>query len=191
MLQNKELPEFPKIETERLLLRKININDADDIFEYASVPEITTFLLWETHRSKSDSLDFIKFADEQFNNKTSIIWGIVIKNGNKLIGTIDIRNWNMIHNCGEIGYVISKKYWNMGYVSEAMAAVIKYGFKELLLNRVEAHCEEENIGSWKVMEKCRMKFEGVLREKVFIKGRFRSMKMYSILRKEWDKKLSV
>ena len=185
MLQTKELLEIPKIETERLILRKITTDDVNDIFEYASVPEVTTFVLWETHRSKQDSLDFVKFAEEQFNNNLSIIWGIEIKNEKKLIGTIDLRNWKAIHKCGEVGYVVSKKYWNKGYVSEATKAVIKFGFKELHMNRIEAHCEEENIGSWKVMEKCGMKFEGILREKVFIKGRFRTMKMYSILKKEW------
>ncbi|NJD21514.1 MAG: GNAT family N-acetyltransferase [Melioribacter sp.] len=185
MLQTKELPEIPKIETERLILRKITTDDVNDIFEYASVPDVTTFVLWETHRAKQDSLDFVKFAEEQFDNNISIIFGIEIKNEKKLIGTIDLRNWKAIHKCGEVGYVVSKKYWNKGYVSEAMKAVIKFGFKELHLNRIEAHCEEENIGSWRVMEKCRMKFEGILREKVFIKGRFRTMKMYSILKKEW------
>ncbi len=185
MLQSKELQGIPKIETERLILRKITADDVNDIFEYASVPEVTTFVLWETHKSKQDSLDFIKVALEQFENNLSIIWGIKIKSEKKLIGSIDLRDWNTIHKCGEVGYVISKKYWNKGYVSEAMKVVIKFGFKELHLNRIEAHCEEENIGSWKVMEKCGMKYEGTLREKVFIKERFRSMKMYSILKKEW------
>ncbi|MCX6174866.1 MAG: GNAT family protein [Ignavibacteriales bacterium] len=185
MLQNKRPQEIPKIETERLILRKITVDDVNDIFEYASIPDVTTFVLWDTHKTKQDSIDFVKIADEQFNNNISLIWGIVIKSENKLIGTIDLRNWNTIHNCGEIGYVISKKYWNKGYVSEAIKVVIKFGFEVLHLNRIEAHCEEENIGSWKVMEKCGMKYEGTLREKVFIKERFRSMKMYSILKREW------
>lgn len=187
MLQSLGPQEIPKMEMERLILRKITIDDVNDIFEYASIPDVTTFVLWDTHKTKEDSIDFVKFSDEQFNSNTSIIWGIVIKSEKKLIGTIDLRNWNTIHNCGEIGYVISKKYWNKGYVSEAMKAVIKFGFEELHLNRIEAHCEEENIGSWRVMEKCGMKYEGTLREKVFIKERFRSMKMYSILKREWKK----
>lgn len=65
--------------------------------------------------------------------------------------------------------------------------MLQHWFEVLHLNRIEAHCEEENIGSWRVMEKCGMKYEGTLREKVFIKERFRSMKMYSILKQEWKK----
>jgi [ribosomal protein S5]-alanine N-acetyltransferase len=187
MTQNKILPEIPKIETERLILRNITENDVNDIFEYASVPDVTPFLLWNTHKTKQDSIDFVKFANGQFNNNLSLVWGIEIKSEKKLIGSIDLRDWNRIHKCGEIGYVISKKYWNKGYITEAMKTVIQFGFEILDLNRIEAHCEEENIGSWKVMEKCGMKYEGVLREKVFIKERFRSMKMYSILKKEWNR----
>ncbi|TSA28457.1 MAG: N-acetyltransferase [Ignavibacteriales bacterium] len=187
MLQSLGPQEIPKMETERLILRKITIDDVNDIYEYASITDVTTFVLWDTHKTKQDSIDFIKLTEEQFNNNISFIWGIVIKSENKLIGTIDLRNWDAIHKCGEIGYVISQKYWNRGYVSEAMKTVIKFGLEELHLNRIEAHCEEENIGSWRVMEKCGMKYEGTLREKVFIKERFRSMKMYSILKSEWKK----
>ncbi|MFA5805745.1 MAG: GNAT family protein [Melioribacteraceae bacterium] len=187
MLQNKGLTEIPIIETERLILRKITVDDVNDIFEYASIPDVTIFVLWATHKTKLDSINFVKFADEQFNNNISLIWGIVIKSEKKLIGSIELRGWNTIHKCGDVGYTISKKYWNKGYVSEAMKAVIKFGFEILHLNRIEAHCEEENIGSWKVIVKCGMKYEGTLREKVFIKERFRSMKMYSILKKEWKK----
>jgi ribosomal-protein-alanine N-acetyltransferase len=187
MLQNIGTQEIPKIETERLILRKITADDVNDIFEYASVPEITTFVLWETHKAKQDSLDFVKLAADQFDNNISIIWGIEIKSEKKIIGSIELRNWNAINKCGDLGYAISSKYWNKGYVSEAMKAVIKFGFEVLHLNRAEAHCEEENIGSWRVMEKCGMKYEGTLREKVFIKERFRSMKMYSILKQEWKK----
>ena len=187
MLQNIIPPEIPRIEAERLILRKITEEDVNDIFEYASVPEVTTFVLWDTHKTKQNSIEFVKLAGEQFNNNISIVWGIEIKSENKLIGSIDLRDWNSIHRCGEIGYVISKEYWNRGYVSEAVKAIINFGFEILHLNRIEAHCEEENIGSWKVMEKCGMKYEGTLREKVFIKERFRSMKMYSILKREWKK----
>lgn len=91
------------------------------------------------------------------------------------------------NNCAEIGYVISKDFWNKGIMTEALKSLIKFCFEELHLNRLESHCEEENTGSWHVMEKCGLKYEGTLREKVFVKERYRSMKMYSILRSEYSK----
>jgi [ribosomal protein S5]-alanine N-acetyltransferase len=184
---NKEqiLKGFPQIETERLILRKLTDNDVEDIFEYANRQDVTEFLIWYPHKNIQDSADFVKFTWKQFQKEISIVWGIEIKEDKKMIGTIDLRNWNTNDRCGDIGYAIAPKYWKRGITSEALNAVINFGFEKLQLNRIEAHCEEENTGSWKVMEKCGMKFEGILREKVFIKDRFRSMKIYSILKKEW------
>lgn len=83
MLQNKILPEIPKIGTEWLILRKITEDDVNDIFDYASITDVTTFVLWDTHKTRQDSIDFAKFADEQFNSNISIIWGIEIKSEKK------------------------------------------------------------------------------------------------------------
>jgi ribosomal-protein-alanine N-acetyltransferase len=66
-----------------------------------------------------------------------------------------------------------------------LKSVIKFGFNDLKLHRIEAHCEAENIGSSRVMEKAGMKYEGVLREKIYIKNKYRSMKMFSILKSEY------
>ncbi|MBA4407051.1 GNAT family N-acetyltransferase [bacterium] len=178
---------MPTLEGERLILRKIILDDAPDIFEYAHMPEVAEFLPWFPHQTIQDSIDFIKFAEEKFASDEWIILGIELKENRKLIGSIDIRGWNSVNNYADIGYVISKNFWGKGIMTEALKAVIKYCFDELRLNRIEAHCEEANIGSWKVMEKCGMKNEGTLREKIFVKNRYRSMKMYSILRSEYIK----
>lgn len=175
---------IPVLESERLLLRPITIEDAEDIYEYATDKDVAEFVIWDVHKNKQETLDFINVALNQFSQKQSITWGLELKSEKKIIGTIAFVNVYLNHECAEVGYALSKKYWNRGFVTEAIKAVIKYGFDELSLNRIEAHCEEANIGSWKVMEKAGMKYEGVLREKVFMKGRFRSMKMYSILKKE-------
>lgn len=179
--------EFPILNCKRILLRQISNNDAQNIFEYASDGEVTPFVKFETHKTIDDSLLFIQFAQAEYENKSSIIWAIELKEESKMIGTIDVRGFNNQHRCGEIGYVLNKKFWGNGITTEAMKAVIDYGFRQLNLNRIESHCEHENIGSWHVMEKCRLKYEGTLREKVFFKNRFRSMKMYSILKSEWEK----
>lgn len=179
------LTEIPAFETERLLLRKLSLCDADDIFEYAHVPEVTEYVIWNPHNTKQDSIDFVKFTEDQFRQNQEIAWGIELKAEKKIIGTIGLLKWHNLHRCGETGYCISKNYWGKGIVTEALKAVIDFSFRTLNLNRVEAHCEEENIGSWKVMQKAGMTFEGILREKVCIKGKFRSMKVYSILKNEY------
>jgi len=187
MNDEKQFSKFPELETNRLKLRKITVLDAQDIFEYASDPSVAEFLIWEPHQSINDSLCFINFAEKQFLEGNSVIWGIELKEENKLIGTIDLRGLNSSNRCGDSGYVISKKYWGKGIVSEAFKRIIMFGFVELDLNRIEAYCEHVNIGSWKVLEKSGLIYEGTLREKVFIKNKFRTMKMYSILKSDWHK----
>jgi [ribosomal protein S5]-alanine N-acetyltransferase len=181
-----ELNDIPAIDTERLLLRRLMPGDAPAVFAYAKLPEVSEYLLWSPHQSEEESLEFIKFAEGQFSGSLSIIWGIEIKSENKIIGTIDLRNYKSVNSCGETGYGISSRYWNRGYVTEALKALIEFGFGVLALNRIEAHCEEGNIGSWRVMEKSGMKFEGIMREKIFLKGSFRSVKLYSILKSEFS-----
>ncbi len=187
MNDEKHLENFPVLQTEKLLLRKLTAEDSEDIYEYASIPEVARFLIWEHHKSINDSMWFINFAEQQYSDKNSIIWGIELKDEKKLIGTIDLRGFNSPHRCGDVGYVISPKYWGKGIVTEAFKAIINFGLGVMNLNRIEAHCEEENFGSWRVMEKSGLKLEGVLREKVFIKEKFRTMKMYSILKRDWIK----
>jgi len=183
-----QLTQIPGIETERLILRALNEDDVNDVFEYARVPEVAGFVMWDVHKSPDDSLSFINFAKDQFRSGSSIIWGLEVKNDHKLIGTIDIRGLSSSNSCGEIGYVISEKYWNKGYSTEALKAVLEFGFSKLKFNRLEAHCEEENKASWHVMEKAGMKYEGTLRQKAFFKDKFRSMKMYSLLYSEWNER---
>ncbi|MEW6196409.1 MAG: GNAT family protein [Bacteroidota bacterium] len=175
----------PVLETERLILRGFNENDLDDIFEYASQPQVTIFLPWKTHETKNDTIDFLKMSKEMFEKQDNIDFAIELKSEKKLVGGISIRKWNDENKCADIGYVLSPKYWNQGIITEAIKRVIKFGFDELKLNRVEAHCDENNTGSYKAMEKAGMKYEGTLRKKVFMKGKFVNMKFYSILKKEY------
>ena len=91
-----------------------------------------------------------------------------------------------MHARAEIGYALARKYWGQGLMTEAVRAMLDYGFNLLRLNRIEARCDVENIASWRVMEKAGMKFEGVLRQNIFLHGRPRDARMYGILREEWS-----
>ncbi len=179
--------EVPVLETGRLLLRSFNEGDVNDIFEYASEPDVSKYLPWETHASVEATKEFLKKSKEIFQAADNIDWGIELKTEKKLVGAISIRNWNDQNKCGDIGYVLSKKYWGKGITTEALRTIIQFGFGKLNINRMEAHCDENNPASYRVMEKAGMRYEGTLREKVFIKGRFVTIRFYSILRKEFYK----
>ena len=177
--------ELPTLYTKSLMLRKITLEDAQDIFEYSKDPEVTRFVTWEPHKSIDDSINFLKSVIQRYENNEPSDWGIIYKENNKFIGTCGYVLWVPVHSLAEIAYALSMEYWGKGLMTEAVKEVIKHGFEKMILNRIYARCFVENIGSQKVLEKVGMKFEGILREQMFIKGTFRDMKIYSILRKEY------
>ena len=180
------LADLPELETERLLLRKMRLDDAEAMFAYASDPEVTRYVLFETHRSVEDSEAFLRLAVEGYERGDFGGWGIVLKDSGAFVGTcgVDV-NYAPEHARAELGYVLSREHWGRGLMPEAVKAVIRFGFGRMGLNRLEARCIAENVASARVMEKAGMTYEGTLREHEFIKGSYRDMKLYSILRREF------
>ena len=179
------LADLPTLETERLLLRKITMGDIEDIFAYASDPEVPKYMPWEPHRSLEDTKEYLARVLERYEQHWPGPWGIVHKGDGKLIGSCSFHSWNRDDRRIEMGYVLSRPYWGQGYMAEAVRAVIDFGFRALGLNRIEAMCEVPNTGSARVMEKAGMTYEGTLRQYVFEKGTYRDLKIYSILRSQW------
>jgi ribosomal-protein-alanine N-acetyltransferase len=182
--------ELPTLETERLWLRKLRPDDLDDIFEYASDPEVAKYTTWETHKTPADAHTFLASVLERYQTGQIAVWGLEHKSDQKLIGTCALHDVVPHHARAELGYALSRSYWNKGYMTEAVHAVIDFGFGTLQFNRIEAHCLPENIGSARVMEKVGMTFEGTLRQHMFVKGKYDDLRMYSILRSEWRNKIS-
>lgn len=177
---------LPTLETDRLLLRKMKLDDAQDLFEYASDPEVAEHTTWTAHQSLQDSQDFLRSVMEQYDKQVVASWGVVHKSNLKFIGTCGFISWVPHHHRAEIAYALSRKFWGQGLMTEAVRTVVAFGFRTMQLNRVQAVCEVENIASARVMEKVGMRYEGTLREHMFSKGRYRNLKMYSILPKEWN-----
>ncbi|GHI00674.1 GNAT family N-acetyltransferase [Neobacillus kokaensis] len=176
---------LPTLETERLILRKITLGDVDDLYEYCSNEEVSKYVTWDKHKWPSDTKKFVNFVLQQYENKKVAPWGIEYKETGKLLGTIDFVWWRPEHNSAEIGYCLAKDYWGRGITSEAAKELIKFGFEKMDLIRIQARCFTENIGSQRVMEKAGMSFEGINRKAMFIKGKHRDLKIYSILKEEF------
>ena len=184
--------DLPVLETDRLTLRKMCLDDAEDLFEYASDPEVSTYTTWSPHLSLDDSREFLTRVLALYESSELAEWGVIHKADRKFIGTCGFVDWSPYHSRAEIGYAMSRKYWGQGLMTEAARKVIGFGFENMRLNRVEARCMIENIGSARVMEKSGMTYEGILREHMYVpkgnptRGRYDDLKMYSILRREWD-----
>lgn len=160
--------------------------DAEAVFAYSSDPRVTRHSGWGTHRSVEDSRSFLRFMVERYENGEPGNWGIVHKASGELVGNCGFAfGWSPEHARAELGYTLSRAYWGRGLMPEAVRRVIRFGFERLNLNRIEARCFAENSASERVMQKAGMLYEGTLREQLFIRGSYRDMKMYAILRSEY------
>jgi len=179
--------DLPTIETPRLLLRKVTLEDAQDAFEYAKDPKVSRYLPWEAHQSVEDSRAFIRTVLDGYSKGASGAWAIHYKPAGKMVGTFAYHNWLPAFRRAAVGYAIGRDYWNHGLMTEALGRMLRFGFEALDLNRIEATCDDLNVGSWRVMEKCGMKQEGSFRQHMFFKGRYRDNRLYAILKEDWTR----
>src|SRR5690625_7525667 len=112
--------DLPKLETERLYLRKVHMDDAPSIFNYGTNEQVSKYVTWDTYSSREDAIDFIQFAQNRYKKKQIASGGIVFKKDNRFIGTVDFVSWQPEHKSAEIGYVISQNYWGRGIATEAV-----------------------------------------------------------------------
>ena len=172
----------PRIVTERLLLRPLEMTDAEAIYEYSRKPEVSRFLIFETHRSIEDTYTFLRKALQWREEGTNLVFGITLRDSGKLIGACGLHHYEQDHKSMELGYVLDLPYWNQGFMTEAVTAVIANTFASTNLHRICAHHYPGNDASGRVMEKAGMRYEGMLRQRMFVKGEFRDTKLYAILR---------
>ena len=180
------LKDLPTLETERLILRKMAPDDAEAVFAYASDPEVSRYTLWERHRSIEDSRAFLELVIQKYENGGEPDWGIIYRGDHRFVGACGLVNWEAEHARAEAGFVLSREYWGSGLMPEAVRAMIRFGFEAMNLNRIEARCIAENVASARVMEKAGIPYEGTLRQREYIKGAYRDIKLYAILKKEFQ-----
>ena len=154
-----------RIETDRLILRRYKIEDADAMYKnWASDSEVTKFLTWQPHPSVEVSRSIIENWLKEYSDKKYYQWAIVLKdNGNEPIGDISVVHMNEDISMVHIGYCLGRAWWRRGIMSEALKAVTDFMFDTVEVNRVEARHDPRNPNSGKVMQKCGMKYEGTLR----------------------------
>ena len=178
--------DLPRLETERLLLRTMRLEDAADMYAYARIPEVSRYTLWEPHRSIEDARTFISCVIDGYNSGQIENWGLEHKATGAFIGTCGFFYWNTEHCRGEIQYAISPRYSRQGLMTEAVREVLRFGFTSMRLHRIEAKCMLDNTGSERVMQKAGMKFEGILRGYLFAKDSYHDLKSYAILKDEFS-----
>jgi len=152
------LPKF--IETDRLILRPLTLDDSENVFRYASDPDVTRYMDWSTHLSMETSREWIQLTLDQWNDQQEYTWGITFKqNWNNIVGAI---------GCSEMafkvsfGYVLDKKHWGKGIATEASKTLVDGLSRIEGVRRIWATCDCENTASANVLSKSGCVREGIL-----------------------------
>lgn len=181
----------PELITKRLILRKLQVTDYADMYEYSRLEEVTRYLLWDPHPDEHYTARYLDMVQSQYKSGEYYDWGIVWRENGKLIGTCGFTSFDLPNNRAEVGYVINPAYRGRGIAPEALMAVLDYAFNELRLHRIEAKYIFGNDASRRVMEKCSMTFEGFLRDYMYVKREYRDIGICSILESEFRERFGT
>jgi len=176
---------FKNIETERLLLRRLDENDVDEVLALRGNPETMKYIPRPLAKSKEDALEHIAMIEDKIVNNIGINWGITIKGSPKIIGIIGHYKISPENHRAEIGYMSFPEFNGKGYMTEAIKAVLAYGFEQMDLHSVEAIIDPENIASERVLQKNGFVKEAHILENELWEGKFLDTVIYSLLRRNW------
>lgn len=166
---------IPCLETERLYLSKMTLDDLSDVYEYASDPLVSKYLLWNPHESINDTLVYLRYLQSLYSKAKFYDWGIHLKESGKMIGTCGFTSLDPISNRGTVGYVLNTSYTNKGYASEALKRVVDFAFSVLMLDRLDARYIIENRASKRVLEKCGFIYGGTEQKRMLVKGEYKTI----------------
>lgn len=177
---------LPHLHTDRLLLRPLERSDFADMYDYARREDTSRYLVWTPHPSPEYTRNYLAMIGRYYRKGQFFDWAIVERYSGRMIGTCGFTKLDLRNRVGEIGYVLNPTRHGRGYATEAVRTVLAYGFDVLELNRIEGRYMVENIPSRRVMEKCGLTFEGVLRQSMQIKGNYRDIGICSIVKEEYQ-----
>jgi ribosomal-protein-alanine N-acetyltransferase len=183
--------QFPRLTTENLILRQLQPLDAPALLQIYSDPDVVQYLDTDPVTELERIYWIINRRAEFFRDRQKIRWGIARKMDNVIIGSIGFTQWYVSAARAEVGYDLAKSSWRKGIMTEALKAAIAFGFQVMECNRIEATVMVDNIASANLLRKLGFTEEGILRDYGCWRGRFHSLRMFSLLKQEAEIKNSV
>ncbi|GAB6885250.1 GNAT family acetyltransferase [Streptococcus equinus ATCC 33317] len=178
---------LPDVETERLYLRQRLVSDAEDIFAYASLPEVTWLAGFPPAESVAEEENYLEniMPKRWIEQNIPAGYGICLKGSNKVIGSVDF-NHRHADDVFEMGYLLHPDYWGQGIMSEAAHALLEVGFNLVDLHKIEIECYSYNKASQRVAEKLGFTLESKIRDRKDAQGKRCDLLRYGLLKSEWE-----
>ncbi len=176
------------VETDRLLLRPYEEGDLDAIADLLSIPEVMRYLFEEPLSREEAAATLHRRIPmrkiEKEGDRLALV--VTLRESGTVIGTVNLTLRSEEHRQGEIGYVFHPDHQGRGYATEAMQALLDYGFQTGRFHRIYGRCDARNFSSARLMERLGMRREAHFVENEWFKGVWGSEFMYAILKREWE-----
>lgn len=174
------------LETERVLLRDLTLDDAAALNEFECDPRVNRYLPYDPH-SRDETRAYIEadLRQQSDNPRRTYDLALTVRGAPRLIGRCGLGINRLEHGEASVWYVLHPAAWGRGHALEAASAMVDFAFGPLGLHRVWADCDPRNTASRRVAERLGMTLEGLLRENYRLKGEWCSTALYAILEPEW------
>lgn len=178
-----------RLETERLHLRRVRRDEAQTIFHHwLSDERVMDHLIRGAHQSISETVDRVNEVVDSYDSLEFCYWGMELKSTGELIGAIDLFNFDSLTENCEVGYTIGFNWWNKGYGTEALGAVLDFGFKKMNIHKISAAHNIDNPASGIIMRKNGMEQEGMVRHMIRnAKNQYKDCAIYGLLQEDYVK----
>lgn len=178
--------EFEQLETENLILRKFQKEDAKDFFQRVGGSEqVTKYMLWQPHKSVVESQESIEKIISRYDCEKGYTWAIALREDDSVIGRIDLLRFDEENSSCSFAYMLGKDFWGQGFGTEALRAVFAFAFEKMDMQKIIADHMSENVASGKVMQKARMHYVGKQLAKYEKNGTVYDADEYEITVEDW------
>ena len=186
-MYNEYFVPYPRIETDRLVIRMVKKQDAEDLYELCRRPETSMFALWSPHESLSETKEFINYQIARYRKKDCMFFVVEEKESGRVIGTCSYVSMDADYKIAEIGYSVLSDVWNNGFATEIADALMGYAFNRIGVQRVFARVLPQNTASQRVLLKLGLEYEGTAKKGYYFNGRVNDVFTYGITDEEYFK----
>ena len=177
---------FPILTTARLILRRAHLPDAADVLIFRGDPYVQRFN-GPVFANVAEAEELIRELHQEFAAERGVSWAVCLKPLGRVIGLFGFHGWDRFHRRAGIGYDMARDCWGQGYASEALGAMLGFGFAAMDLNRVEAETIADNHESVRMLERLGFQREGTRRSYSWEDdGTFHAGAIYGVLRDEFN-----
>jgi len=188
MTERFDFAAIPRLQTDRLILRAISPErDLSALFELFADPQVAEYTDTGPFATMAEAAEVMAWISSIFDERRGLRWAVTASaDDGTLIGTCGFNRWHRWNDSAEIGYDLARRHWGSGLMTEAVSAMIRFGFERMGLNRIEADVTVGNDRSARLLDKLGFEEEGVLRQRGFWKGAFHDLRLFSLLRQDWQ-----